>query len=248
MTPIVSLAHIDRVGYDNCVLKMVLEHIQYHRGSDLEEEKKEEDVHDLPMNIDVYLLGGFADDDARELSNHLLHLLSDISDQFCGSIQLKLQLAAVSELNDDGFSCPVGRGLGIQVSTGEAFMVQVDASAMGPEPELRSARLWSGNGGKELSLIHSVVSDRIMIQPFSYEAPCRQLEVLLMLPDDVLLKLTSTSPDVEEDDFCTSVRSTIRFMKRVSCESSFGATLLEPIIFERRGKTNLWDRMRPSPL
>jgi hypothetical protein len=236
--PMVSLTHIDTVGYESCIRRMITEHKLFHVDS---EEKKSEHANDDRINIDAYLLGGFDDDDnaSRAISNFLLNLLAQVAAEQSHEITLTLKLCAISSMNDDGHSCPIGRGLGISLKTGDAFLAVVDSDVAGPSPELRSARLWSGNAGKKLSLIHFYTSNNVVIQPFRY-SPLQQMDALLALPDAILIRYTSTSPDVEEAGFCNSVRSTLAFMKKLKCESVFGPDCRRPAVFRRINTSNLW--------
>lgn len=235
--PMVSLTHIDSVGYESCIRSMITEHKLFHVNN---EEKKSEHNGDR-LNVDVYLMGGFDDDDnaSRAISNFLLNLLAHIAAEQSHEITLTLKLCAISSINDDGRSCPIGRGLGISVKTGEAFLALVDSDVAGPSPQLRSARIWSGNADKKLSVIHFHTSNNMVVQPFRY-SPLKQMDALLALPDAILIRYTSTSPDVEEADFCDSVRSTLAFMKKVKCESVFGPDCRRPAVFRRINNTNLW--------
>ena len=232
--PLASLTHIDEPGYEACVRSMIDEHVVFHKGK-----KSEYGTH--PINIDVYVMGGFEDhdDSSRAISNFLMHLLVQVASERSQELTLTLKLCAVSSMNDDGGACPIGRGLGISIQTGEAFLTTVDVAVAGPAPLLRAARLWSGNGGKKLSIIHTHTSSTMVVQPFRY-APLNQLEGLLSLPNPALLKFTSTSPDVEEDGFCDSVRATLLFMKHVACERVFGAGCRQPATFSRVNMTNQW--------
>lgn len=236
--PMVSLTHIDGVGFESCIRNMIQEHKLFH--ADGEEKKQEYDMDDR-INIDVHIMGGFEDDDesSRSISNFLMHLLARIALEESHEITVTLKTCAISSINDNGHGCPIGRGLGVSIKTGEAFLAKVDNAVAGPSPNLRSARLWSGNGGKKLSTIHSHSSDKMFVQPFRF-AHLKQMESLVTLPDSLLLEYTSTSPDVEEGDFCDSVRSTLSFMRKVKCESVFGSECRRPAIFVRVGTTNQW--------
>lgn len=244
--PLVSLAHIDTVGYEQCVRKMVQEHKRFHNDSD--EEKKEEETSSCePVSIDIYIVGGFEDEDdsSRPISNFLIHLLSRIASEDPAHLNMTLRTCAITSMNDDGFSAPIGRGLGVDVVTGEAFLCKVDEAVAGPTPNLRSARLWSGNNNNEetLSLIHSCWSTQMFVQPFHYAA-LAQADALIALPDPILLNYTSTSPNVEEDTFCQRVRSTLSFMANSPAETVFGAACNQPAVFARVGRTNQWQQQQ----
>lgn len=235
--PLVSLTHIDDVGYESCIRNMVRE----HKILQTDEEENKCDTIPERLTIDVYMMGGFEDEDARAISNYLLRLISQMADEDY-TIKFVLKTCAISSMNDDGNACPIGRGMGVNVHTGEAFLCKVDDEAAGPSPQLRSARIWSGQSGKSLSLVASTRSNNKMcVAPFTYK-PLAQMDVLLGLENTRLLAYTSTSPEVEEDDFCMCVRSTLRFMGSVKCEAVFGAAVDQPAYFIRVGQTNQWKR------
>ena len=144
-------------------------------------------------------------------------------------------------MNDNGDSVPVGRGMGIDLRTGESFMAKVDSEVCGPAQQIRNARIWSRGDGT-LNLIHTATSNDIVIRPFHFQG-CSRHEEYLRLPNHKMILRTSTSPDVEEDDFCSSVRATLRFMSKVDCTKVFGPNLDEIMVFRRVGISNSFRRV-----
>jgi protein N-terminal asparagine amidohydrolase len=222
--PLVSLTHVDTVGYETCIRNMVKEHARFHNTTDR-------------LTIQVYILGGFENDDARQISNYLIRLVSQMAEEFVNDIQFVLQTCAISSMNDNGAYAPIGRGMGIDIATGDAFLCKVDGNVAGPSPQLRAARLWSGNGGKALAVVHTSSGNTMVVTPFTYSA-FAQMDTLLRLSDPYLLQYTSTSPELEEDDFCSTVRSTLLFMGSVPCQTIFVDQ--QPAVFCRKGCTNQW--------
>jgi protein N-terminal asparagine amidohydrolase len=222
---------------------MVSEHIAHHK-SRFEEEKKMDDsfTYDI-INLEIHVVGGFQDNDSTssKISNWLMHLLAQIAEEEKDFIKMTLKTCALTSMNDNGYACPIGRGLGIDLRTGKAFLAKVEEDVAGPAVQLRSVRLWSGQ--KELSVVHTSKSNEVHINPFVYE-PFTEANQLLQLPDHVMLQFTSTSPDVEEPNFCTSVRSTLRYLLDVECTSVFGPSVDQPLIFKRTGLSNSWKRTR----
>ena len=236
-SPLASLAHIDSTSYEDCIRKMFVEHLKHHRAT-------ESNHRDWKVRIEVHIMGGFDDEGcaSRKISCWLMTLLAAIADEYKDTSKVVLRTCAISSMNDNGYSSPIGRGLGLDTRTGEPFLAKVDCEVSGPSPALRAARIWSGSGASKLSVIHTHVSSEIRIEPFSY-SPFPELGQLLELPDHILLRYTSTSPDVEEPDFCSSVRSTLRFLRDVKCYSMFGSGLNKPLIFRRaNGTSNSWKR------
>ena len=88
----------------------------------------------------------------------------------------------------------------MNIHTGQVFPVttSLPAALEGPALEIRSARLWSNQQQQPkaptLAVIHTSQSRNgcITIEPFEYQ-PQPELDVLLQVPDDVLLHVTSTS-------------------------------------------------------
>jgi len=240
--PLVSLTHIDGTSYDDCIRDMIAEHKLHHGQSMLcgycnEEEKKEEYEQ---IEMDIHIVGGFEDDKgaSRETSNFLVHLLARIASEERTLLRMTLKTCAISSINDNGYSCPIGRGMGIDLRTGEAFLAKVDASAAGPLQDLRSVRLWMSPN--ELSVIHTARSNDITVEPF-YFARFQEVDFLLKLDDDALLTCTSTSPDVEEDDFCHHVRTSLQFL----CENQSHQVFPEgkPLLCSRVASFNSWKQV-----
>ncbi|KAI2509342.1 Protein N-terminal asparagine amidohydrolase [Fragilaria crotonensis] len=130
--PMVSLTHIDAAGYESCIRNMITKHVVFHSDG---EEKKSECGSGL-VNIDVYVMGGFEDhdDSSRAIANFMMRLLVDVAAEQSQVLTLTLKLCAVSSMNDDGRACPIGRGLGISIQTGDAFLATVDVAVAGPAP------------------------------------------------------------------------------------------------------------------
>ena len=134
-----SLTHVDGTQYEKCIRDMIAEHKLHHANSMVCgycEEKK--DDHPGVIEMDVHLMGGFQDDNgaSRATSNFLIHLLARIASEQRTLLRMTLQTCAITSMNDNGYSCPIGRGMGINLHTGECFLAKVDASAAGPLQDL----------------------------------------------------------------------------------------------------------------
>eukprot|EP00984_Skeletonema_dohrnii_P026800 scaffold16212_cov102-Skeletonema_dohrnii-CCMP3373.AAC.3 len=109
-------------------------------------------------------------------------------------------------------------------------VVTTSTSAKGPDCILRQARLWASfifNNGendsnddddnkRRLQVIHHPNDEYLYISPFyfaSHPFPHR----MLALNDALLLQYTSSSPEVEKDNFVRCVRETFRYMNGTSC-------------------------------
>lgn len=241
--PLSSLAHIDGPSYESCIRSMLSEHIAHHRSCDGEEKKSDFAAFYDRISLDIHILGGFEDADSTSsgISNWLMNLLAKIAHEERDFIRMTLKTCAITSINDNGYACPIGRGLGIDLRTGKAFLSKVDEEVAGPASQLRSVRLWSGS--RTLSIIHTSKSNDVRIHPFAYKS-FPEVSQLLQLPDFVMLRFTSTSPDVEEPNFCTLARSTLRFLLDVECTRVFGPSIDQPLIFRRTGSSNSWKRTR----
>jgi Protein N-terminal asparagine amidohydrolase len=255
--PLTSLTHIDGASYDECVRRMIQDHVTHHSCSGHRTGSTDSNV-----TIEIHIMGGFNDQDSTSssITDWLVGLLADIAWEYkhpvasslasSMSVNMVLKTCAVTSMNDTGYSCPIGRGMSIDVRTGQVSLAQCHGSAMGPVPVLRSVRLWSKTKGckPRLNVIHSVTDNlapagQIVVQPFHF-APFSEMKALLALPDDVLLQYTSTSPDVEEEGFCHSVRASMKFLLQHQCHKIFGQFLDQPLFFSRVGVTgNDWKQV-----
>jgi hypothetical protein len=155
----------------------------------------------------------------------------------------------VDDDDDDYDSCgyeavcsPRGRGLALDLRTGHVKLAHVmDESIAGPMLPLRAARLWANSNHSTpftptLSVIHTTTTDtahdEFTIEPFVF-GPFDDLEWLLSLSDDLLLQQTSTSPDVEEDDYCILIRKSLQLLQNWNCLALFGPHCDRPLKFQR---------------
>jgi protein N-terminal asparagine amidohydrolase len=238
-TPMSSLTHIDSAAYEESVRAMLQDHKTHHRATSVANMDADA-MSDSRIALAIHIVGGFEDDkgSSREISNWLISLLACIASEEKDSLKITLETVAVSCMNDDGHCAPIGRGLAINVKTGETFLARCETQVAGPCMSLRSARLWSGIKPK-LHLIHTAHSNACCIEPFSY-TPFKEIDALLRLQDHVLLRYTSTSPECEEDDFCHSLRSTLTFLRDTPCKQTFGDRLDQPLVYRRIRQSNTW--------
>jgi len=205
--PLSSLAHIDKPSCDAASIRnMIQTHVNYHKPFAQRIEMK------------MHIVGGFDDDDgcSHYISQFLIKALSEIAQEHSAYLRMTLQSCLISSLNDTGNGLPIGRGLAINTTTGEAFLASVHSSALGPEIPLRCCRIFQSPNAElsKLSIIHtyeqnnnpndnnmvSTPSSRIQILPFAYHPNIDTINFLLQLPDTILLQYTSTSPHAEKHD------------------------------------------------
>lgn len=230
-SPLSSLCHIDKAGYENCLREMILEHKAHHNCLNF-----------LPgssakISMELHIMGGFDDVDncSSTITAFLLNFFVKVSEEELGNVEMTLKTCAVSCLNDNGFSCPIGRGMGLDTRSGKVFLAATRTDIGKPlEPAfaLRSSRTWCDSPNK-LSIIHSSTSVcDLTIEPFKF-APFEQLDMMLQLPDEILLEYISTSPEIEEEDFCRDVRTILRFLKDNSWYDFFGPQCDVSIMYNR---------------
>eukprot|EP00577_Skeletonema_sp_RCC1716_P014811 CAMPEP_0113393668 /NCGR_PEP_ID=MMETSP0013_2-20120614/12039_1 /TAXON_ID=2843 ORGANISM="Skeletonema costatum, Strain 1716" /NCGR_SAMPLE_ID=MMETSP0013_2 /ASSEMBLY_ACC=CAM_ASM_000158 /LENGTH=464 /DNA_ID=CAMNT_0000277339 /DNA_START=131 /DNA_END=1525 /DNA_ORIENTATION=- /assembly_acc=CAM_ASM_000158 len=132
----------------------------------------------------------------------------------------------LTEVGEDVESSSSSSSLLLDNST---TVVTTSTSAKGPDCLLRQARLWASfifNNGdndsndddnkRRLQIIHHPNDEYLYISPFyfaSHPFPHR----MLALNDALLLQYTSSSPEVEKDNFVRCVRETFRYMNGTSC-------------------------------
>jgi hypothetical protein len=234
-----SIAHIDQPAYTSCIQSMVDTHKRHHGVVN-------------KIRLEVHLVGGFNDErgSSQELTEHLLHVLALIDRQERQHIDIVMKTCCVSDLNDDGTGAPIGRGLAINVEGGDVFLASVDETVAGPAVILRNCRLWSAPFGQtpRLCSIHTPLSNQIVIYPFDFEWD-KDFEYLCSLTDEEMLEETSTSPGVEEEDYCDQVRRCLLFMKQQDVQDIFGPVDGRKILLYKRSSRkvpNEWLRMSSS--
>ena len=244
-----TVAHIDSPDYDSCIKNAIDLHYQYHSSQLLSTGDDETNLSFIELTI--HIMGGYNDNDGTslEITNTVMRALSNESNEYVDrqpEMRMILRTCAVSSSNDNGSGCPIGRGLALQVSSGEVYLAEVSehidtssieyntsnatsattidvtTSARGPDCILRSARLWASfmfnhnNSKRTLEVIHHPNNEYLHISPFFFtwhSFPQR----MLALDDDLLLEYTSSSPDVEKDNFARHVRATFRYMNGTYC-------------------------------
>ena len=199
------------------------------------------------IRMELHIVGGCKDGrgTSERLSQELLQAFCDLSQKYAHAMETKLQTAVVSGLN----ACPTSgiprsRGLGIDTTTGEVFGISesLPKHLEGPAIELRNARLWARSNKAELSCIHHPnqhTPGELQIEPFDYQ-PNPLLNSLLEVPDVVLKKVVSTSPDYESASFCADIRRTVSFLNTVPSSHAFPS--YQPLRYSRStGHFNRWE-------
>jgi protein N-terminal asparagine amidohydrolase len=259
-----TLTHIDEPGYERCARDAIDEHIKYHSIQSMQtgvgncaEDDERASLEMGTIDISIHILGGFHDEDSNslEITSSILQTFaavsSDLNNNFTKRqhprVCMTLKTCAVGSANNDGTGCPLGRGLGLEVATGNIFLAEVaDDGAQGPEVTLRSVRLWAASfhslsprTRRELVVIHRHDSDYLWIDAFAFGySPNAQR--LLDCNDETLLRYTSTSPNVEQENFVSKVRGSLAYMNLKNSKMVF--PLSQPMKFKRVG-LNGWIRI-----
>eukprot|EP00985_Skeletonema_marinoi_P015507 scaffold8027_cov145-Skeletonema_marinoi.AAC.2 len=140
----------------------------------------------------------------------------------------KVYLAEVGEDDVESSSSSSSSSSSLLLDNSTTVVI-TSTSAKGPDCLLRQARLWASfifnNGENEsndddskrrLQIIHHPNDEYLYISPFyfaSHPFPHR----MLALNDALLLQYTSSSPEVEKDNFVRCVRETFRYMNGTTC-------------------------------
>jgi hypothetical protein len=132
--------------------------------------------------MDIHFVGGFEDTNgcSHEISTFFIHLLAPVADKEGNILCMTLKTCAISLMNNNGYSCPIGCGRGIDLRTGEAFLVKVDAVSACPCQTLQSVWLWGSR--EQLSLVHTAHSSKFVVARIEF-SPFPEMDVLLKLPD-----------------------------------------------------------------
>eukprot|EP00977_Amphora_coffeiformis_P014002 scaffold3823_cov195-Amphora_coffeaeformis.AAC.12 len=199
----------------------------------------------VKIDMELHIVGGYLDKEgiSQQLSTQILERFDELAHKYSDRIQISLSTAAISTLNNDPHqNKPKSRGLGIDVRTGQVFAVKrsLPERLQGPALEIRSARVFSTQSMPSLAVIHdrSCHAGEIRIHPFEYKQRT-DLNVLLQVPDDVLLQVASTSPEHESRDFCHNFRRMLSFVNTVPSQAVFGG---KPLRYTRSSSDlNAWE-------
>jgi Protein N-terminal asparagine amidohydrolase len=226
-----SIAHLDATSYSRCIRDAFQSHYDFHSRRNMY--TTDSDTVRSSIDLDIHIVGGFNDTQgsSRRISTWILDLLADLADEYYvkkPSMTMMLRAACITAANHDHENGgPVVRGLALNCKTGNVFVA--NAKYPGPAMNLRMAKIWlSGHSPNKcdpistskLSVIHTHRDDIVVIEPLFEEGvrSCRcgfiqgqlqdQFQQLLRTQDDkIFLKCCSTSPEHEEEDFCSATRA-----------------------------------------
>lgn len=235
-----SLCHLDSTDNETCIRKMFQEHVDYH----FNEENMV--VSNERFLMEVHIAGGYNDSKgtSSRITDFLMLLLRKISRETESFMKIQINTCLVSGLNDtiankeatfdlslistkgSSSPSPIVRGLAMDVCTGKISVLQrVHQDLVGPQPILRRVRLWTSSPCTErLFQVHNHTKEEIIIKPFTFE-PFEGMEMMISLPDDIMLDYCSTSPECEGPDFCDQIRETCEYLMNVGVDDVFGAEM-----------------------
>jgi hypothetical protein len=231
-----TLAHLDSTMYTECIRDAFQSHYDYHyqRYSRNFKSKSIEPW----IELDIHIVGGFKDDarTSGPMSVWAINLLADMADQYylrSPRMKMILRTACITAANHDNTSGgPVVRGMAFDCRTGKIY----SAHCVHPCPAitLRMAKVWvRGHSSKncdaislsKLSVIYTHLANSISIESlfpngrlccfcgFLQHDMRQQFDQLLQIRSyKLLLKYCSTSPEHEEEDFCTSTRTSFQYI------------------------------------
>jgi protein N-terminal asparagine amidohydrolase len=135
-----TMTHVDGTGYQSCLRDAVMEHIKYHGKKEYEGLNDRDGLR--VIEISIHIMGGFNDCDGSsiEIIDEILQVFSRLAQELDdyppyaaekywerrSRISLKLETCVVCEANDDGTGAPIGRGLGLNVFSGEVFLAELE--------------------------------------------------------------------------------------------------------------------------
>uniref|UniRef100_A0A0B6ZH03 Protein N-terminal asparagine amidohydrolase n=2 Tax=Arion vulgaris TaxID=1028688 RepID=A0A0B6ZH03_9EUPU len=154
--------------------------------------------------LEFHLVGGFDDKrrNSHEVSDKVFIALCECADD------IHLVTACITHHNtvykQDSMPFPIIYGLAVDVKTG--LLYRATFPDKGPDLPLRSARHFTG--GKENIVIYDHWKRELVIGPFDYET-MPDVDIYLTLPNSIIRKYLSTSPEQEPEDFEDSVRASL---------------------------------------
>jgi len=142
-----TMTHIDGPGYEYSIRDAVNEHIKHHsirrkKNYDTEDCKEscaeQNNVGSSTIEMSIYIMGGFNDTEGSsiEITDSVLQTFAALSNEYDAysvsrrvpRICMTLETCAVASANDNGTGCPLGRGLAMEVATGNIFLAVIDDS------------------------------------------------------------------------------------------------------------------------
>ncbi|MBN3302026.1 protein N-terminal asparagine amidohydrolase [Amia ocellicauda] len=213
-TGIVSLAHIDGTKVPVGVKGMI------------------DDIKTLMPSfptLDLYMVGGFHDE-RRISSENSMMLLREFMKQ---DIDINLQLACVSELNDvvkEENHWPKVYGIGVQLQGLSISVYPAKFPTRLPETNLRGARL---SMDRTMRRVYDQTKGVLTLGPYTWFANILKSEdASRNLTDGEIRRKFSTSPLVEEPEFPQMLRDSYKYLADNVMLTSTGKM---PLVYEMNG-------------
>jgi len=205
--------------------------------------------------VELHLCGGYDTQSSHEISNWLLQSFICLAEKYQHILKITLSTTATMLWNttrDENNRCvPNCRGLGIEIASGHVFPYNDGDTAAcpdGPAMDRRAAHRWAVPN-QDVTVIHNRQGE-IHIPSFEMKLPSPNssttkgtLDALLQAPDDVLLRVTSTSPECESDQFCSTMRRTLSYLLLMDEEDDEdGRSRKKSLVYSRSADClNAWE-------
>ncbi|XP_012566477.2 protein N-terminal asparagine amidohydrolase [Hydra vulgaris] len=207
LTKSISLAHFDGADTLNGIKKMINELMYlYSKSSYCNRDPR----------FDLYLFGGFLDSKnlSIKLFNEIICACSQSKERIDLRIDATLNTNTTIQNNENR---PIVYGVSVDIITTEIDVSS--SSCCCPDFLLRNTRLLFSKNQSIVS-VYDLKDQCITIPEFSIFVN-NNLHQLLELPDDVYLKLSSTSPHCQPENFVLSGKSTIKFVLKYKSKDLF---------------------------
>jgi len=151
-TVLATMTHIDGPGYEASIRDAVNEHIKHHsahpkQSHDTEECKEncidQNNVGSGTIEMSIHIMGGFNDTEGSsiEITDSVLQTFAALSNEYnaysdsdsskrAPRMCMMVETCAVASANDNGTGCPLGRGLAMEVATGNIFLAEIEDGTM----------------------------------------------------------------------------------------------------------------------
>lgn len=148
-----TMTHIDGPTYQASLRDAIDEHVRYHSmhskntlNNDPEEYENSctKNATSGSIAMSIHIMGGFSDDgyNSIAITDSILQTLANSANgrnKYYASkglpmLQMTLETCAVTSANDNGLGCPVGRGLAMEIATGNVFLAEVEDANTNHQP------------------------------------------------------------------------------------------------------------------
>jgi len=189
----VALSHLDGSNTKDAIASMIMSIQAMTHAKD-----------DQLGQLNIHIIGGYLDEKetSKELTCEILEACHNRHEL------ITLRSLCVLSKNTEFFADkprPILYGIAVEVHGGYCFPAKF--MYKGPEIPLRTARLFRGS--PDTLNIYDCNHYELQIGPFGYKN-WPEAEKLLLLPDALIRKYLSTSPEVEKEDFAYGTKEALK--------------------------------------